>query len=146
MASRTTSRKAGAAKAPARSTRTTRTDSATRSTVTGRRSAKANGTAAASSTAKAAAAANTEVSNKSGLPKLARGGLETAVSEHMAANPRSEFTPADLARVLNRSSGAIANALAKFTAQGKVTQTNERPRRYRLAGAKAARATSARKR
>jgi len=44
--------------------------------------------------------------------------------------------------VLNRSGGAIANALAKFATEGKVTQTSERPRRYQLAGARAARRVS----
>jgi hypothetical protein len=139
MASRTTSRKAGAAKAPARITRTTRAQSSNRSTAPGKRTAKASGTAAA-------APASTTVNNKTGLPKLGKGALEIAVFDHMAANPKSEYTPADLARVLNRSSGAIANALAKFAGQGKVTQTSERPRRYRLTGARAARATSTRKR
>lgn len=140
MASRTTIKKAGAAQAPARSTRT-RTASSTRSTVPQQRAnAKANGTT------KAATTANSEVINKSGLPKMGKGGLETAVFDHMATNPKSDYTPTDLARVLNRSSGAIANALAKFAAQGKVTQTSERPRRYRLAGAPAARRASTRKR
>lgn len=140
MASRTTSRKAGAAKAPARTTRTTRAQSSNRSTAPAKGTAKANGTQPA------APVSTPVVNNKSGLPKLGKGALETAVFDHMGANPKSEFTPSDLARVLNRSSGAIANALAKFAAQGKVTQTSERPRRYRLAGAKAARATSTRKR
>lgn len=141
MASRTTSNKAGAAKAPARSTRTMRAPSSSRSTAKGtvkeQRTAKAN-----SATATATPVSTTVISNKSGLPKLGKGGLETAVFDLMAANPKSEFTPSDLARVLNRSSGAIANALAKFAAQAKVTQTSERPRRYRLAGAKAAKAST----
>lgn len=139
MASRTTSNKAGAAKAPARSTRTTRAPSSSRSTakatVKEQRTTKAN-------SATAATEVSTTVNNKSGLPKLGKGGLETAVLDHLAANPKSEFTPSDLARVLNRSSGAIANALAKFAAQHKVTQTSERPRRYRLNGAKAANAST----
>jgi hypothetical protein len=140
MASRTTTKKAGAVKAPARNTRT-RTASSSRSAAPRRRAkAQANGTAVAVTKASA------EVINKSGLPKMGKGGLETAVFDHMAANPKSEYTPTDLARVLNRSGGAIANALAKFATEGKVTQTSERPRRYRLAGARAVRKTSARKR
>ena len=46
MASRTTSTKAGATKAPARSTRTTRAPSSNRSTVKEQRTAKANSTTA----------------------------------------------------------------------------------------------------
>ena len=140
MASRTTTKKAGAAKAPARTTRT-RTTSGTRSPATTRRTtvkANSKGTTVTPSSAKV------NVINKSGLPKLGKGGLETQVLEHMARNPKSDYTPTDLARVLNRSGGAIANALAKFATQGKVTQTIERPRRYRLAGAKARRASTKR--
>ncbi len=137
MASRTTTKKAGADKAPA-GTKRTRTTSDTRSTTPRQRAnAKANGTASESTEV---------VINRSGLPKLGKGGLETQVLDHMAANRKSEYTPTDLARVLNRSGGAIANALAKFAAEGKVVQTSERPRRYRIAGASAARRASTRKR
>ena len=140
MASRTTTKKAGAAKAPA-PTKRTRTTSDTRTPARrGRATVKAhaNGTAAKTS--------STEVINKSGLPKLGKGGLETQVLDHMASYPKSDYTPTDLARVLNRSGGAIANALAKFADEGKVVQTSERPRRYRIAGARAARRASTRKR
>ena len=142
MASRTTTTKtAGAPKAPAPTKRTSATND-TRPPVQRRATTKAaNGIAAkASSTPAATEAAR----NKSGLIKLGKGGLEAQVLDHMAAHPKSEFTPTDLARVLDRSGGAIANALAKFATQGKVAQTSERPRRYRLAGAKARRASTKR--
>ena len=143
MASRTTTTKtAGAPKAPAPTKRTSATTDTRPPALQRRATTKAaNGIAAkASSTTAATDAAR----NKSGLTKLGKGGLETQVLDHMAAHPKSEFTPTDLARVLDRSGGAIANALAKFATQGKVTQTSERPRRYRLAGAKARRASTKR--
>lgn len=141
MASRTTIKKAGAVKAPAPTKRTRATSSVTRTPAPQRRAnTKANSNGTATNVASAA------VINKSGLPKMGKGGLATAVLDHMATNPRSEYTPTDLARVLNRSGGAIANALAKFATEGKVTQTSERPRRYRLTGAPAARRASTRKR
>ena len=54
--------------------------------------------------------------------------------DQLAAHPDREFIPTDLARLLNRSGGAIANALARFQALGSITQTSQRPCRYRLAG------------
>lgn len=74
------------------------------------------------------------VTNKTGLPKLTKGGLETLVLDHLAAHPRADFTPSDIARVLNRSSGAVANALTKGAGLGKVSQTSEKPRRFRHLG------------
>ena len=142
MASRTTTTKtAGAPKAPAPTKRTSATTD-TRPPAQRRATTKAaNGIATkASSTPATTDAAR----NKSGLTKLGKGGLEAQVLDHMAAHPKSEFTPTDLARVLDRSGGAIANALAKFATQDKVVQTSERPRRYRLAGAKARRASTKR--
>lgn len=142
MASRTTIKKAGTVKAPAPTKRTRATSSVNRTPAAQRRAntTKANSNGTATNVASAA------VINKSGLPKMGKGGLATAVLDHMATNPRSEYTPTDLARVLNRSGGAIANALARFATEGKVTQTSERPRRYRLAGAPAVRRASTRKR
>lgn len=84
--------------------------------------------------------------NKSGLPKLGKGALETQVLDHMAAHAKVEFSPAELANKLSRSSGAIANALAKFAEQGLVIQTSQRPRRYRFAGARSARRANGAKR
>lgn len=86
-----------------------------------------------------------DVLNATGQPRLGKGGLEALVLEHMAEHPDVEFTSTELSHKLNRSNGAIQNALEKFTGQGKVTRTSERPRRYRHANGKAAPRTTRRK-
>ena len=73
-----------------------------------------------------------EAVNKSGSPKLGKGGLASLVIEHMKLNPKAEFTPSELGHVLNRSGGAVANALDKFKSEGDVVQTSEKPKRYRF--------------
>jgi hypothetical protein len=69
--------------------------------------------------------------NKTGLAKLGKGGLEQLVVKHLAANPRADVTPSEVANKLNRSSGAVGNALERLVKAGKATRTNEQPRRYR---------------
>ncbi|TQE33161.1 TrmB family transcriptional regulator [Streptomyces ipomoeae] len=66
--------------------------------------------------------------------RLARGGLRQMVYEHLAAHPADEVTAPRLAKVLGRSAGAVANALAKLKDQGQADLVGESPRRYRLAG------------
>lgn len=143
MASRTTTRTASTPKALAlqKRTRAAVRDTAMPAALPRRATTKAHANGITARASKTTAAISAAL-NKSGHPKLGKGGLEAAVLDHMAAHPKSEFTPTDLARVLARSGGAIANALAKFAKSGKVVQTSERPRRYRLAGAKAARRPS----
>ncbi|HVE46681.1 MAG TPA: hypothetical protein VNA57_08040 [Acidimicrobiales bacterium] len=133
----TTTKAAGARKAPATTTDTNAANDTLASVLSHQGKAKANATAVTASITASTDAAR----NRSGLVKLGKGGLEAQVLDHMAAHPKSEFTPTDLARVLVRSGGAVANALAKFAKEGKVAQTSVRPRRYRLVGAKSARRT-----
>ncbi|WP_062204471.1 hypothetical protein [Streptomyces sp. NBRC 109706] len=65
--------------------------------------------------------------------RLAPGQLRKMVVEHLKAYPDSEFTATAISRVIGRSSGAIANALATLTEQGIAQQVSPAPRRYRLA-------------
>jgi hypothetical protein len=81
--------------------------------------------------------------NQTGLPKLGKGGLEALVVGHLTANPRAELTPSELGNKLNRSSGAIGNALERLVKAGKAVRTSDRPRRYRHKAAKAARTAKA---
>jgi hypothetical protein len=76
--------------------------------------------------------------NKTGLPKLGKGGLEELVAKHLAANPKSEVTPSELGNKLNRSSGAVGNALERLVKAGKAARTSDRPRRYRHKAARPA--------
>ncbi|MDP9325707.1 MAG: hypothetical protein M3O87_04125 [Candidatus Dormibacteraeota bacterium] len=60
------------------------------------------------------------------------GGLSAAVLAYLADHKGEDFSPAGLGKALQRSNGAIAKALAKFTAAGVVVQTSQAPRRYRV--------------
>jgi MoxR-like ATPase len=63
--------------------------------------------------------------------RLGAGELRRQVAAHVAANPSLEFTPHEIARALNRSAGAVGNALDKLAEHGQVEKTSEAPRRYR---------------
>jgi hypothetical protein len=124
MADRNTNKKAAARKATATAKRTTGTGKAT---------------ASAAAAASKPAAQKAEVLNATGHPRLGKGGLEALVLGHMKLHPKVEFTSTELSHKLERSNGAIQNALEKFAKAGTVKRTSERPRRYRYAGEKAAR-------
>ncbi|MER6145407.1 hypothetical protein ABT174_36190 [Streptomyces sparsogenes] len=57
------------------------------------------------------------------------------VIDHLTAHPDEAFTATRISRVIAKSSGAIANALATLARQGIAEQVTERPRTYRLATA-----------
>ncbi|WP_084965494.1 hypothetical protein [Thermoactinospora rubra] len=61
--------------------------------------------------------------------------LRPEVIAHLRAHPNADFTPGEIARVLDRSSGAVANALDTLVKSGEAVMTGERPARYRLAPA-----------
>ncbi|AXK36792.1 hypothetical protein DVA86_33805 [Streptomyces armeniacus] len=52
------------------------------------------------------------------------------VVAHLQANPDTAYTATGISRIIDRSSGAIANALVKLTAQGTTRQVSDAPRRY----------------
>ncbi|RKS68295.1 MarR family protein [Actinomadura pelletieri DSM 43383] len=59
--------------------------------------------------------------------------LRPLVAEHLIAYPDKEFTPGEIAKVLDRSSGAVANALDTLVSRGEAVLTCESPRRFRAA-------------
>ncbi|MCX5535761.1 hypothetical protein OG785_35045 [Streptomyces sp. NBC_00006] len=67
--------------------------------------------------------------------RLAPGALHHLVTAHLQAHPEEAFTATKISRIIEKSSGAIANCLAKLTAQGVAVQVTERPRTYQLAPA-----------
>ncbi|MEN8652379.1 hypothetical protein ABCR94_17685 [Streptomyces sp. 21So2-11] len=69
-----------------------------------------------------------------GSKRLAPGGLRQMVIDHLTAHPTEAFTATGISRMIDRSSGAIANALATLTQQGLAEQVTDRPRTYRRAG------------
>lgn len=66
--------------------------------------------------------------------RLAPGALRQMVIDHLEAHPAEAFTATKISRVIEKSSGAIANALVTLTKQGITEQVTEHPRTYRLAG------------
>ncbi|QBS41341.1 hypothetical protein DMB37_15625 [Nocardia sp. CS682] len=65
--------------------------------------------------------------------KLAPGALRGQVEDHLRDNPDGEFTPHQIGKALERSSGAVHNALVKLTETGIATQTSTAPKKFRLA-------------
>lgn len=69
-----------------------------------------------------------------GAERLGKGQLRTLVLDHLQASPGEDHSPTQVAKALGgRSSGAVGNALLKLAADGVVTQTSEKPRRFTYA-------------
>ncbi|MYT32669.1 MULTISPECIES: helix-turn-helix domain-containing protein [unclassified Streptomyces] len=64
--------------------------------------------------------------------RLAPGALRQMVIDHLHAHPAEAFTATRISRVIERSSGAIANALVKLVGSGIAEQITDQPRTYRL--------------
>ncbi|WP_158897289.1 MarR family transcriptional regulator [Streptomyces hygroscopicus] len=64
--------------------------------------------------------------------RLAPGALRQMVVGHLTAHPDEAFTATRISRIIEKSSGAIANALVTLTKQGIAEQVTERPRTYRI--------------
>ena len=71
--------------------------------------------------------------NRTGAWRAAPGELRTMVLTHLQDYPNAEFTAGEVAKVLDRSAGAIHNALVRLTDDGYLEQTCAAPRRYRAA-------------
>ncbi|KPI04475.1 regulatory protein IclR [Actinobacteria bacterium OK074] len=65
--------------------------------------------------------------------RLAPGALRQMVIDHLKAHPDEAFTATRISRAIDKSSGAIANALEKLAKQEVAEQVSDRPRTYRLA-------------
>ncbi|MGW5697872.1 hypothetical protein ACWEWX_45755 [Streptomyces asiaticus] len=71
--------------------------------------------------------------NQSGhRTRLAPGALRQMVISHLTAHPDEAFTATRISRIIEKSSGAIANALVTLTKQGIAEQVTEHPRTYRI--------------
>ena len=66
-------------------------------------------------------------------PAVRPGGLRDKVLAHLDAHPDGEFTPHEIHKVLDHSSGAIANALETLVKLGEAEVATEKPRRFRRA-------------
>ena len=66
-------------------------------------------------------------------PAARPGALRDKVLAHLDEHPDKEFTPHEIHKVLNHSSGAIANALETLVKHGEAEVATEKPRRFRRA-------------
>ncbi|QHA07870.1 hypothetical protein GQF42_35350 [Streptomyces broussonetiae] len=70
----------------------------------------------------------TATASPGGGRRLARGALRQLVLDHLNAYPGESFTATRISRVIDRSSGAVANALVTLSMQGLIEQVADRPR------------------
>ncbi|MFD7019948.1 hypothetical protein [Streptomyces sp. NPDC059161] len=63
--------------------------------------------------------------------RLAPGGLRQMVIDHLTAHADEAFTATRISRVIEKSSGAIANCPATLVKQQIVEQVSDTPRTFR---------------
>lgn len=68
--------------------------------------------------------------------RLAPGALRGMVEDYLRDNS-GEFSPNAIGKALNRSSGAVHNALEKLVGSGYAVRTSDRPKKYSLAATSA---------
>jgi hypothetical protein len=77
--------------------------------------------------------ASSKAANKDGSKRLTPGGLDGLVIGYMKKHPDElPATAGTVARGIKRSSGAVANCLARQEKAGTVRLTNKKPRKYDL--------------
>jgi len=79
----------------------------------------------------AAAPGKETTAGGSATGRLGKGELGAMVVGYLISHPDDEVGPTVVARALNRSQGAVANALTKLVTTGEAELTSETPRRYR---------------
>jgi hypothetical protein len=67
-----------------------------------------------------------------GSGRLRSGQLRQLVLGCLAERPGQALSPTAISKRLDRSAGAVANALRVLAGQGTVTQTQAKPRRYAI--------------
>jgi DNA-binding transcriptional ArsR family regulator len=77
--------------------------------------------------------ATAETADGGSSSRLGAGKLRDMVLNHLREHPDEEWTPSAMGKALARSAGAIFNACQRLTADGTITQTSEKPRRFRVA-------------
>jgi predicted transcriptional regulator len=65
-------------------------------------------------------------------PAAKPGALRDLVAAHLREHPGTTFTPHQIGKKLNRSSGAVANALDRLVSLGTAELAAEKPRSFRL--------------
>jgi len=62
--------------------------------------------------------------------RLGKGALRGMVEDYLTEHPGEQFSPSAIGRALQRSSGAVTNALNKLVANGYAVQTQDKPKRF----------------
>ncbi|MEV0675909.1 hypothetical protein AB0I60_05225 [Actinosynnema sp. NPDC050436] len=75
--------------------------------------------------------------------RLASGALRGMIEDYLRENSGQDFSPNAIGKALDRSSGAVHNALEKLVASGYAVRTSDKPKKYSLAAADAEAGTSA---
>jgi predicted transcriptional regulator len=70
-----------------------------------------------------------------GAGRLPAGRLRQLVLDCLAERPGQALSPTAIAKTLDRSAGAVVNALQVLAGQGAVVQTQVKPRRYTITAA-----------
>ncbi|MCP2290806.1 hypothetical protein [Nocardia amikacinitolerans] len=70
---------------------------------------------------------------ESTVERLPAGALRGQVEDFLRDNPGKEFSPHQIGKALDRSSGAVHNALVTLTKSGTVHQTSTAPKKFTLA-------------
>ncbi|MBW0275172.1 hypothetical protein ATM97_28650 [Nocardia sp. MH4] len=70
---------------------------------------------------------------ESTVERLPAGALRGQVEDYLRDNPGKEFSPHQIGKALERSSGAVHNALVKLTKDGTARQTGPAPKKFALA-------------
>jgi hypothetical protein len=76
--------------------------------------------------------ASPAVQPPAGSGRLRSGQLRQLVLGCLAERPGQALSPTAVAKALDRSAGAVANALRVLAGQGAVTQAQAKPRRYAI--------------
>ncbi|MCA1693757.1 MAG: MarR family transcriptional regulator [Actinobacteria bacterium] len=63
-------------------------------------------------------------------PRLGKGALRGMVEDYLAEHTGEQFSPSAIGKALNRSSGAVNNALEKLVAAEYAVQTQDKPKRF----------------
>ncbi len=75
-------------------------------------------------------AADTHTADAAEAGRLGKGQLRSLVLGYLQDRPGEEHSPTAIGKALGRSSGAVGNALTKLAAEGAITETSAKPRRY----------------
>lgn len=70
---------------------------------------------------------------ESTVERLPAGALRGQVEDYLRDNPGKEFSPHQIGKALERSSGAVHNALVKLAKDGTANQTSTAPKKFTLA-------------